>query len=141
MSGALRPASLRSCAGHHRRHAAPAYAGIPVTHRDFNSSFTSSPATKRKRNTRIRRADTDQAGAAAGSDVDWAALAKLPCLAFYMGVKALPRICAKLIDHGMRSDTPAATIRWGTTRGSEPWSAPWPICRPESPTPAWHRRR
>jgi uroporphyrinogen III methyltransferase/synthase len=31
-----------------------------------------------------------------------------------MGVKALPRICAKLIEHGMPADTPAATIRWGT---------------------------
>ena len=32
-----------------------------------------------------------------------------------MGVKSLPRICQKLIDHGMPGNTPAATIRWGTT--------------------------
>jgi uroporphyrinogen III methyltransferase/synthase len=32
-----------------------------------------------------------------------------------MGVKSLPRICAKLIEHGMSPDLPAATIRWGTT--------------------------
>ena len=50
----------------------------------------------------------------AGSDVDWAVIAKLPCVAFYMGVKSLPRICAKLIENGMAPQTPAATIRWGT---------------------------
>ena len=32
-----------------------------------------------------------------------------------MGVKSLPRICQKLIEHGMRPDMPAASIRWGTT--------------------------
>ena len=32
-----------------------------------------------------------------------------------MGVKSLPRICRKLIEHGMPPDMPAATIRWGTT--------------------------
>jgi uroporphyrinogen III methyltransferase/synthase len=31
-----------------------------------------------------------------------------------MGVKSLPRICRKLIDHGMRADTPAAAIQHGT---------------------------
>src|SRR6185295_18146428 len=39
----------------------------------------------------------------------------LPCVAFYMGVKSLPRICEKLIAHGMARNMPAATIRWGTT--------------------------
>jgi uroporphyrinogen III methyltransferase/synthase len=32
-----------------------------------------------------------------------------------MGVKSLPRICQKLIEHGMSPEMPAATIRWGTT--------------------------
>jgi uroporphyrinogen III methyltransferase/synthase len=32
-----------------------------------------------------------------------------------MGVKSLPRICEQLIAHGMDRNTPAATIRWGTT--------------------------
>jgi len=31
-----------------------------------------------------------------------------------MGVKALPRICAKLIENGKDPSTPAATIQWGT---------------------------
>jgi uroporphyrinogen III methyltransferase / synthase len=80
--------------------AATAYAGIPVTHRDFNSSFTF-----------ITGHEKDESV----SDIDWAAMAKLPCLAFYMGVKSLPKICERLIGGGMASDMPAAIIQWGTT--------------------------
>ncbi len=92
--------------------AAPAYAGIPVTHRDFNSSFTF--LTGHEKEEEYREAEAKQRTPGAGSDVDWVALAKLPCLAFYMGVKSLPRICQKLIEHGMPADMPAATIQWGT---------------------------
>jgi uroporphyrinogen III methyltransferase/synthase len=95
--------------------AAPAYAGIPVTHRDFNSSFTLITGHEKEQEYQdaptAARAEQSPAGA---SDLDYTALAKLPCLAFYMGVKSLPRICRKLIDHGMRADTPAAAIQHGT---------------------------
>jgi uroporphyrinogen III methyltransferase/synthase len=94
--------------------AAPAYAGIPVTHRDFNSSFTFITGHEKEEEYK----DPDSRGrepARGSSDIDWPSVAKLPCLALYMGVKSLPRICAKLIEHGMAPDTPAATIRWGTT--------------------------
>ncbi|MGD1277010.1 MAG: uroporphyrinogen-III C-methyltransferase [Tepidisphaeraceae bacterium] len=80
--------------------AAPAYAGIPVTHRDFNSSFTIVTGHEQE--------DPP-------SDIAWDALAKLPSLAFYMGAQSLPSICRRLIEHGMAPDTPAATICWGTT--------------------------
>jgi uroporphyrinogen III methyltransferase/synthase len=93
--------------------AAPAYAGIPVTHRDFNSSFTFLTGHEKEEEYRDKEAMARAPGA--GSDIDWASVAKLPCLAFYMGVKSLPRICRKLIEHGMSPDTPAATIQWGTT--------------------------
>jgi uroporphyrinogen III methyltransferase/synthase len=94
--------------------AAPAYAGIPVTHRDFNSSFTF--VTGHEKEEEYKDADSRGREPARGSsDLDWASIAKLPCLAFYMGVKSLPRICGKLIGHGMAPDMPAATIRWGTT--------------------------
>lgn len=94
--------------------AAPAYAGIPVTHRDFNSSFTF--LTGHEKEEEYKDADSRSREAARGSsDLDWASIAKLPCLAFYMGVKSLPRICARLIEHGMAPDMPAATIQWGTT--------------------------
>ena len=94
--------------------AAPCYAGIPVTHRDFNSSFTLITGHEKE-----EAYKDDQAlarGAATGSsDIDWSSVAKLPCLAFYMGVKSLPRITAKLIEHGTDPATPAAAIQWGTT--------------------------
>ena len=94
--------------------AAPAYAGIPVTHRDFNSSFTF--ITGHEKEDEYKDPDSRERDPAAGaSDLDWHSIARLPCIAFYMGVKSLPRICRKLIDHGMPPDTPAATIRWGTT--------------------------
>jgi uroporphyrinogen III methyltransferase/synthase len=94
--------------------AAPAYAGIPVTHRDFNSSFTF--ITGHEKEEEYKDPDSRARNAAPGSsDLDWSSIARLPCLAFYMGVKSLPRICAKLIEHGMAPDMPAATIRWGTT--------------------------
>lgn len=93
--------------------AAPAYAGIPVTHRDFNSSFTF--ITGHEKEEDYKDPAAQRRGAAAGSsDLDWNVIAKLPCIAFYMGVKSLPRICSKLIENGMNSQTPAATIRWGT---------------------------
>ncbi len=87
--------------------AAPAYAGIPATHRDFNSSFTLITGHERE--------EEHRDAARGASDIDWASIAKLPCVAFYMGVKSLPRICAKLIEHGMPGTTPAASIQWGTT--------------------------
>jgi uroporphyrinogen III methyltransferase/synthase len=98
-----------------------AYAGIPITHRDLNSSFTvvtghEKEADYQEPEARKRTLDKDRDGAAAPStDIDWSVLARLPALAFYMGVKALPSICRKLIDHGMRPDMPAASIQWGTT--------------------------
>jgi uroporphyrinogen III methyltransferase/synthase len=94
--------------------AAPAYAGIPVTHRDLNSSFTL--ITGHEKEDAFKDAQSLTRDKATGSsDVDWSAIAKLPCVAFYMGVKALPRITARLIEHGLSPDTPAATIQSGTT--------------------------
>ena len=93
--------------------AAPAYAGIPVTHRDFNSSFTF--ITGHEKEEELREAEAQQRTPGAASDRDWSALAKLPCLAFYMGVKSLPRITANLIEHGMDPAIPAAAIHRGST--------------------------
>jgi uroporphyrinogen III methyltransferase / synthase len=92
---------------------ASAYAGIPVTHRDFNSSFT--VITGHEKEEEYRDPEAKSRDLAPGSsDIDWSAISRLPCVAFYMGVKALPRICQKLIEHGMPADTPAATIHRGT---------------------------
>ena len=82
--------------------AAPAYAGIPLTHRKFTSTlaFVTGHEDPLKKE----------------SSIDWAALAKgIGTLVFLMGVKNLPHITHRLIHHGMDPDTPVALIRWGTT--------------------------
>ena len=81
--------------------AAPAYAGIPVTHRNCNTTVTfvtgSEDPTKEE------------------SKINWEALAKLDgTLCFYMGVGNLQKITDKLMECGLSSETPAAIIRWGT---------------------------
>ena len=85
--------------------AVPAYAGIPVTHRKFASSFavvTGHEARKGK------------------SAVDWGKLATaVDTLVILMGLHNLPAIVAKLIAHGRSPETPAAVIRRGTTNGQE----------------------
>ncbi len=92
---------------------ASCYAGIPVTHRDFNSSFTF--ITGHEKEEEYKDPQAAARGAASGSsDLDWSLIAKLPCIAFYMGVKSLPRICGRLVENGMDPNMPAAAIRWGT---------------------------
>lgn len=78
----------------------PAYAGIPVTHRDYTSSFHVITGHARKGGT---------------SRIDYDALAKLDAtLIFLMGVTALPEICEKLRNAGMPDNTPASVIQEGT---------------------------
>ena len=82
--------------------AAPAYAGIPVTHRDYASSFA---------------IVTGHGRAEKGEDhLNWSALAQgIDTIAFYMSVGNLSYICKKLIEHGKPAETPVAIIQWGTT--------------------------
>lgn len=81
--------------------AVPAYAGIPVTHRDYSSSlhiFTGHFSGEKE------------------TGLDYAALAKLKgTLIFLMGVASVGRICDGLLQAGMPGDTPAAVIENGTT--------------------------
>lgn len=82
--------------------AAPAYAGIPVTHRDFASSFAIV--------TGHGRAEKEE------DHLNWSALAQgIDTIAFYMGIGNLNYICTKLIEHGKNPNTKAAIIQWGTT--------------------------
>lgn len=81
--------------------AVPAYAGIPVTHRDYTTSFT---------------VVTGHEGSSASPTVNWEALAALGgTLIVLMGVKALPRFTQRLIAAGLNPSTPAAVIQDGTT--------------------------
>ncbi|MBI5846221.1 MAG: uroporphyrinogen-III C-methyltransferase [Deltaproteobacteria bacterium] len=82
--------------------AAPAYAGIPVTHRRFASSVAFITGHE----------DPEKAG----SDLDWPGIARgANTLVFFMGMKNLPEISARLIENGRAADTPCALVRWGTT--------------------------
>ncbi|HEX3804230.1 MAG TPA: uroporphyrinogen-III C-methyltransferase [Solirubrobacteraceae bacterium] len=81
--------------------AAPAYAGIPVTHRDAASSVAFV--------TGHEDPDKDE------SALDWRALASFPgTLIVYMGVRQLEAITARLIDGGRSPDEPAALVQRGT---------------------------
>jgi uroporphyrinogen III methyltransferase/synthase len=84
--------------------AAPACAGIPVTHRKVASSVTL--VTGHEDPTR------DVSG------LDWRALAALAArgdtLCFYMGVHGLPLIVRRLGEEGLAGSTPVALVRWGT---------------------------
>ncbi len=84
--------------------AAPAYAGIPVTHRERASAVALVTGHE----------DPDKPESA----IDWPALAAFPgTLVFYMGVKQLPRIASELIAGGRAADQPAAVIERGTLPG------------------------
>ena len=81
--------------------AAPAYAGIPVTHRGVATSVT------------FVTGHEDPAKGA--PTVDWSALARAGgTLVLYMGVRSLGRIARTLTEAGMSPDTPAAAVQWGT---------------------------
>ncbi len=81
---------------------APAYAGIPVTHRDFASSFHVITGHESADKT--------------GLSLDYATLAKEEgTLVFLMGLRNLPQIAEELISHGKDPKTPAAVVQAGTT--------------------------
>ena len=81
--------------------AAPAYAGIPITHRGLASS--------------VAFVTGHEGEGKESSGTDWRALAAWNgTLVFYMGVGNLRTICAELTREGLAADTPAAAVRWGT---------------------------
>ncbi len=81
--------------------AAPAYAGIPVTHRGVATSVTFVTG--------------HEDPAKAETQTDWSALARAGgTIVLYMGVKSLPRISSALMAGGMSPDMPAAAVQWGT---------------------------
>lgn len=84
--------------------AVPAYAGIPVTHRNVSSSFV------------VFTGHEDPTKENSSIDYDaLASAAKHGTLVALMGVKHLPAISEHLIAAGLAADTPAICIEWGTT--------------------------
>jgi uroporphyrin-III C-methyltransferase len=81
--------------------AAPAYAGIPITHRELGSSFAIVTGHKPK---------------GKPTEINWKSLSTaVDTLAIYMGITNLPYICEELMKHGKKEDTPVAIIQQGTT--------------------------
>lgn len=84
--------------------AAPAYVGIPVTHRRAGSSVTFVTGHE----------EIDKAR----PSVDWRGLARCSDgLVIYMGLHNLPHICAELVAGGLDPATPAAAVQQGTVQG------------------------
>ena len=80
---------------------AAAYAGIPLTHRDFTTS--------------VAFVTGHESPGKEASEIDWEGLSLgSGTVVFYMGVKNLPQITANLMAHGRAPETPVALIRWGT---------------------------
>lgn len=106
--------------------AAPAYAGIPVTHRGVSASFMVVTGN-RERWTGTREQGTGNGGQGSGirghgSDVgavDWGAAAKAGTLLILMGASNLDEIMGSLVDAGKSSETPVACVRWGTRADQE----------------------
>ena len=81
--------------------AVPAYAGIPVTQRGVATSFAVVTGHE----------DPNKSE----SSINWEKISTVvDTLIFLMGVENLPKITAKLIEHGRAKNTPAAVIRNGT---------------------------
>ena len=81
--------------------AAPAYAGIPVTHREHASS--------------VALVTGHEDPSKPGSALDWPALAAFPgTLVLYMGVAGLARIAERLVAGGRAASEPVAVIERGT---------------------------
>jgi len=82
-------------------YAAPAYAGIPVTHRDLSPSVTFITGHE----------DPNKEE----SLIAWDKItSSIGTLVFFMGVSNLPEIVNNLIRHGRSPDTPIALVQWGT---------------------------
>src|SRR4030067_1616401 len=81
--------------------AAPAYAGIPLTHRLYSSSFAVVPGCE---------------DAAKGENsINWEKLATgVGTIVFLMTVKNIALVCQRLIENKRNPETPVAVIRWGT---------------------------
>jgi uroporphyrinogen III methyltransferase/synthase len=79
--------------------AVPAYAGIPLTHRELTADVTFLAGHRCE-----------------GASIEWERIAPgNGTLVFFMGLRSLPTIAGRLIAHGRDPRTPVAVIQWGTT--------------------------
>jgi uroporphyrin-III C-methyltransferase len=82
--------------------AAPAYAGIPLTHRDYSSSVA---------------IVTGHRAGNAGKVVDWGKIARaVDTIVILMGIESLASIANRLMEGGLSPNTPVAIIEWGASK-------------------------
>ena len=81
--------------------AVPAYAGIPLTHREVAST--------------VAFATGHESEDKPAPTIDWQAVARADTIVLFMAVKTLARCAAQLLAAGRDPATPAAVIHWGTT--------------------------
>lgn len=85
---------------------ASAYAGIPLTHRDFTTS--------------VAFVTGHESPGKEASGIDWERLSLgSGTVVFYMGMKNLPYITRNMTAYGRAPETPVAVIRWGTRSEQE----------------------
>ncbi len=85
---------------------ASAYAGIPLTHRDFTASVAFVTGHEGK--------DKDE------TTIDWKRLSLgNGTVVFYMGINTLRRNMQLMIDNGRSPQTPVALVRWATMNGQQ----------------------
>jgi len=76
------------------------YAGIPLTHRDYAQACVFVTGHLKD----------------GSMDLDWVGLTRRrQTVVIYMGLHGLPTLCAKLVEHGLPPDWPAAIVQQGTT--------------------------
>ncbi|QGT99052.1 Uroporphyrinogen-III methyltransferase [Candidatus Syntrophocurvum alkaliphilum] len=86
--------------------AVPAYAGIPVTHRELTSSFAVITGHEKPGKTE--------------SSIQWEKISTgIGTLVFLMGIENLSFIVKNLLENGREKTTPVALIRWGTNPEQE----------------------
>ena len=86
-----------------------AYAGIPLTHRDYSSTISIITGSNEKGKEDLH--------------IDWEKIAsRAGTLIFLMGARKLKRIADNLMKYGKNPDTPIAVIQWGTTWRQKTWT-------------------
>ncbi|MBF0127323.1 MAG: uroporphyrinogen-III C-methyltransferase [Magnetococcales bacterium] len=89
--------------------AGPAYAGIPVTHRDVNANVAFLTGHEYAENPSFL-------DGASASRINWEAVAvAFPVLVLYMAIQNLETVVSRIMQAGRSPDTPVALIRWATT--------------------------
>jgi len=86
-----------------------AYAGIPLTHRDFSSTVSIITGSNEKGNEDL--------------NIDWEKIAsRTGTLVFLMGARKLKHIAENLMKFGKDPGTPIAVVQWGTTPRQKTWT-------------------